>query len=65
MIPIVEQDFMFSAICEELGGFFAICLILIYMSCFIMFVNIASRWKINLQDWLLWGLAVPFPCRSS
>ena len=66
MIPIVEQDFMFSAICEELGGFFAICLILIYMSCFIMFVNI------DLQDgnkfarlgfsgaWL-----VPFPCRSS
>ena len=34
MIPIVEQDFMFSAICEELGGFFAICLILIYMSCY-------------------------------
>ena len=42
-IPIVEQDFMFSAICEELGGFFAICLILIYMSCFIMFVNIAFK----------------------
>lgn len=42
-IPIVEQDFMFAAICEELGGIFAICLILIYMSCYIMFVNIAMR----------------------
>ena len=42
-IPIVEQDFMFAAICEELGGIFAICLILIYMSCYIMFVNIAIR----------------------
>lgn len=42
-IPIVEQDFMFAAICEELGSLFGICLILIYMSCFIMFVNIALK----------------------
>ncbi len=42
-IPIVEQDFMFAAIAEELGGIFAICLILICMSCYIMFVNIAMR----------------------
>ncbi len=42
-IPIVEQDFMFSAITEELGGAYAICLILICMSCYIMFVNIAMR----------------------
>ena len=42
-IPIVEQDFMFAAICEELGGAFGICLILVCMSCYIMFVNIAMR----------------------
>ena len=42
-IPYVEQDFMFAAIAEELGGIFAICLILICMSCYIMFVNIAMR----------------------
>lgn len=42
-IPIVEQDFMFAAITEELGGLFAICLILICMSCYIMFLNIAMR----------------------
>ena len=42
-IPIVDQDFMFAAITEELGGIFAICLILICMSCFIMFVNIAMK----------------------
>lgn len=42
-IPYVEQDFMFAAIAEELGGVFAICLILICMSCYIMFVNIAMR----------------------
>ena len=27
-IPVVKNDFIFSAICEELGGIFAICLIL-------------------------------------
>ncbi len=42
-IPFVEQDMMFSAICEELGGIFGICLILVCMSCFIMFVNISMQ----------------------
>lgn len=42
-IPYVEQDFMFAAISEELGGIFGICLILVCMSCYIMFVNIAMR----------------------
>ncbi len=42
-ISIVEQDFMFSAIAEELGNIFGICLILVCMSCFIMFVNIAMQ----------------------
>ncbi len=42
-IPYVEQDFMFSAIAEELGSIFGICLILVCMSCFIMFINIAMQ----------------------
>lgn len=42
-IPYVEQDFVFSAIAEELGVIFAICLILICLSCFLMFVNIAMQ----------------------
>jgi peptidoglycan glycosyltransferase len=40
-IPVVESDFIFSAISEELGGLFALCIILIYASCFVMFINIA------------------------
>ena len=43
-IPTVE-DFMFAAISEELGSFFALCMILIYMSCFVMFVNVALKMK--------------------
>ena len=34
---------MFSAILEELGGIFGICLILICMAVFVMFVNIAMK----------------------
>lgn len=42
-IPLASKDMMFSAICEELGCVFGICLILVCMSCFIMFVNIAMQ----------------------
>ena len=42
-IPFVEQDFMFSAIAEELGSIFGICLLLVCMSCFVMFVNISMQ----------------------
>ena len=42
-IPYVSQDFMFSAILEELGAVFGICLILICMAVFLMFVNIAMK----------------------
>ena len=42
-IPYVAQDCMFAAISEELGGVFAICLIMVCMSCFIMFINIAMK----------------------
>lgn len=42
-IPLVEMDFMFSAITEELGAVFSICFILVCMSCYIMFINIAMR----------------------
>ena len=40
-IPVVEKDFIFSAIAEEFGGIFAILLILVCMSCFIAFIRTA------------------------
>ncbi len=42
-IPVVAQDFVFSAISEEMGGLFALCLILVCISCFMMFFNIAMQ----------------------
>ncbi len=40
-IPIVTRDFIFSAIAEELGCIFAVCLILVCISTFLMFMNTA------------------------
>ena len=45
-IPVVEEDFIFSAISEELGVLFAVLLIFVYISCFYMIINIA----VCLQD---------------
>ena len=42
-IPIVESDFIFSAICEELGGIYGICLILIIITTLVMSYNISSK----------------------
>lgn len=55
-IPVVEEDFMFSAIAEEFGGIFSICLILICVSCFIMFVNIAMQIKNSFYKYTALGL---------
>ena len=42
-IPVVESDFIFSAIAEELGLVFAILLIIICLCVFILFVNVAMK----------------------
>lgn len=44
-IPVADEDFIFSAIAEEMGLIFALCLILICLSCYIMFLNIAMKLK--------------------
>ncbi len=56
-IPIVEKDFIFSAISEEFGAFFAICLILLCLSCFIMIVNVAMQMKDKFYKLVAIGLA--------
>ncbi len=59
-VPVVESDFVFSAISEELGGVFAICLILVYLSSYIMFVNIAMKMKKQFYKLTAFGLSVVF-----
>lgn len=59
-IPVVESDFIFSAIAEELGGLFAICVIMIYISCFVMFINIALKEEMPFYRLMSIGFAVMF-----
>lgn len=42
-IPVVETDLIFSAIAEEMGLIFALCIILICVSCYVMFLNISMQ----------------------
>ena len=59
-VPVVESDFVFSATSEELGGVFAICLIMVYLSSYIMFVNIAMKMKKQFYKLTAFGLSVVF-----
>lgn len=59
-IPHVDTDFIFAAIAGELGIIFAVCLILVYISCFIMFLDIALHLKDAFYRNLLIGLSVIF-----
>lgn len=55
-IPYVEKDFIFSAIAEEMGILFALCLILVCLSCFITFMQIAMQMKEDFYRYIAVGL---------
>lgn len=59
-IPVVTADFIFSAIVEELGIIFGICLILVCLSCLIMFLNIAMRSDDKFLKLIAVGLSVEY-----
>ena len=59
-IPLVESDFIFAAISEEFGVIFSIGLILICVSCFIMFMNIAMRFNDLFYKLVAVGFAVTY-----
>lgn len=59
-IPVVEQDFIFSAISEELGGIFALCLLMVCVSCFLMILNIAMQMKEQFYKLIALGLGTVY-----
>lgn len=54
-IPVASEDFIFAAITEEMGIIFGIFLILICVSCYIMFLNIAMQLKGNFYKLVALG----------
>lgn len=60
IIPVVDKDFIFAAICEELGVIFAICMLLVCMSCYLMIVNISMRMSKPFYKLIAMGLGAEY-----
>ena len=59
-IPVGKSDFIFSAISEELGAIFAIWIIFLYVTLFIMFLTIALKLKELFYKLVAVGLSTIF-----
>lgn len=59
-IPVVEKDFIFAAVSEELGGIFAICVLLICLGCFLQFMMIAARMQALFYKLIAFGLGMEY-----
>lgn len=59
-IPEVAKDFIFAAISEEMGGLTALCIILISLSNFLMFMNISMSIRDIYLRLMAVGLAVNY-----
>ena len=60
IIPVVTKDFIFSAICEELGILFGICLILLCMSTFLLIINISMKMSKRFYKLVAMGLGTEY-----
>lgn len=55
-IPVVETDFIFAAIVEEFGTIFAICLMMVILTNFLMMVNISTKIRYPFYKLIAMGL---------
>lgn len=60
IIPVVDKDFIFAAICEELGSIFAICMLLVCMSCYLMIVNVSMKMSKPFYKLIAMGLGAEY-----
>lgn len=59
-IPVVDKDFVFAAISEELGGIFAVCVLLICLGCFLQFMMVAARMQALFYKLIAFGLGMEY-----
>lgn len=59
-IPVVEKDFIFAAVSEELGGVYAICILLICLGCFLQIMMIAARMQASFYRLIALGLGIEY-----
>lgn len=63
-IPVVERDFIFSAICEEMGTIFAMGVVCVYMLLFLRGMFIAVRAKRRFYSILSAGIVIMFALQT-
>lgn len=63
-IPFVEADCIFSALCEELGVLFGICLILTILGCFLSMTRIALKQGDRFWRLAAFGLGILYVFQS-
>ena len=56
-IPVSVSDFIFSAICEELGVIFGLAMILVIVSIFLSFANVAMKCKEPFYKYVALGFS--------
>lgn len=59
-IPIVEKDFIISAISEEMGGVTAICITLICLGCFMQMMMSATYMEFPFYKYVAVGLGIEY-----
>ncbi len=59
-IPVAEQDFIFSAIAEELGGFFALAIILICLHTFLLITRISLKCNDGFYKMTCLGFSITY-----
>ena len=59
-IPVVDKDFVFAAIGEELGGIYAVCILLICLGCFLQFMLVATKMQAMFYKLIAFGLGTMY-----
>lgn len=57
-IPYVDQDFVFSCVCEELGVIYGICLILVMLCCFGLILKTAVQIRDRFYQLIVFGIGI-------
>lgn len=59
-IPYVESDFIFSAVCEELGVIFGCCLLLVTICCFLCMMKTAVAIRDRFYQIIVYGIGIMY-----
>ncbi len=59
-IPVVTTDYIFSAVCEELGALFALGLLGVYIHCMLLIIRMAAKFSEDYYRLVFTGFAAMF-----